>query len=99
MRTDASDQGLGAVLLQEFPDGKFPIAYVSRKLLAREKNYPAIEREGLAIVWAIKKFEGYLYGNHFVLEIDPMPLIHIHQDEKWKVDALVSQFTATSLYS
>ena len=41
---DASDVGIGVVLLQEFEDGIFPIAYASKKLLPREKNYSVIER-------------------------------------------------------
>ena len=36
---DASDVGVGAVLLQEFEgEGRLPIAYASKKLLPREKN-------------------------------------------------------------
>ena len=43
LRTDPSETGLGAVLLQEFEgEGKFPIAYASRKLVSREKNYSVI---------------------------------------------------------
>ena len=40
LRTDASDVGIGAVLLQEFEgECRLPIAYTSMKLLPREKNY------------------------------------------------------------
>jgi len=55
LQTDASNEGLGAVLLQEEEGFKHPIAYVSRKLLQREKNYSTIERECLAIVFGIQK--------------------------------------------
>ena len=36
LRTDASDTGLGAVLLQEHDNGIFPVAYASRKLTIAE---------------------------------------------------------------
>ena len=66
LRTDASETGLGAVLLQEFEgEGKFPIAYASRKLVSREKNYSVIEKECMAIIWAIEKFRKYLFGTEF----------------------------------
>ena len=74
LRTDASETGLGAVLLQEFDDEKFPVAFASRKLLDRERRYSTIERECLAVVWAVQKFEAYLYGREFVLEVDHEPL-------------------------
>ena len=56
LQTDASDSGIGAVLLQEFHGQKFSIAYASKKLLPRERNYSVIERECLAIVWAVGNF-------------------------------------------
>ena len=79
LRTDASDSGLGAALLQE-TDGKlFPISYASRKLLQREKRYATIEKECLAIVWSIKKFGLYLYGREFVIQTDHKSLTYIQR--------------------
>ncbi|XP_037774647.1 uncharacterized protein LOC119571392 [Penaeus monodon] len=46
LRTDASDTGLGAVLLQSVDGVLMPIAYASRKLKDRETRYAVIEREG-----------------------------------------------------
>ena len=77
LQTDASDVGLGAVLCQEFDDGKFPISYASKKLLQREQNYAVIERECLAIIWGAEKFHKYLFGIEFELEIDHKPLMYL----------------------
>ena len=79
LRTDASSTGIGAVLLQEHNDTKFPIAYASKKLLPREQRYSTIERECLAIVWAIGKFQSYLYGKPFILETDHQPLVYLQK--------------------
>ena len=79
LRTDASDVGLGAVLLQEFEDGLFPISYISRKLLDRETRYSVMERECLAVTWAVKKFLMYLYGREFILQTDHQPLAYLDQ--------------------
>ena len=70
LRTDASDIGLGATLLQNRDGHIFPVAYASRKLLDREKRYSVMERECLGIVWGIKKFALYLYGKQFTLQTD-----------------------------
>ena len=79
VRTDASDIGIGAVLLQEYGGSKFPVFYVSKKLSERERAYSGIEKECLALVWAVQKFQSYLYGKQFVLETDHEPLVYINK--------------------
>ena len=74
LRTDASDIGIAAVLMQETLGEKFPVAYASKKLSQAQRNYSVMERECLAIVWAVQKFEPYLYGTQFTIETDHMPL-------------------------
>lgn len=74
LRTDASGYALGACLLQgEGPDER-PVEYASRLLIPSEQNYPTTEREALAVVWAVKKFRGYLEGATTIVQSDHQPL-------------------------
>jgi len=79
LRTDASNVGIGSVLLQEYEGQYFPVVYISRKLLEREKAYSVVEKECLAIVWSIEKLQRYLYGRQFVLQVDHEPLSYLNK--------------------
>ncbi|XP_078492084.1 uncharacterized protein LOC144747728 [Ciona intestinalis] len=74
LRTDASRDGIGAVLLQVHGGKHFPVSYASKKLSDAERRYSTIERECLAVVWGVKKFMMYLYGTKFVIQTDHQPL-------------------------
>jgi hypothetical protein len=50
----------------------------SRKLTPAESRYPTIEKEALAIKWAISKFCYFLAGRHFFVETDHDPLWWLH---------------------
>ena len=56
--SDASGIGLRCVLMQ---DGKV-VAYASRQLKPHEKNYPTHDLELAAVVFALKIWRHYLYG-------------------------------------
>ena len=62
LETDASKEGLGAVLSQKQDDGRFhPVAYGSRALTMHEKNYHSMKLEFLALKWAVTEhFKEYL---------------------------------------
>ena len=50
------------------------IAYASQVLLSPERNYSVIQREYLAVVYALKQFRHYLLGRPFILLTDHAPL-------------------------
>ena len=81
LRTDASDIGLGAVLLQDSEGEKLPVAYASKKLLDRERNYSVIEKECLGVIWGVSKFHRYLFGKEFILETDHQPLTYLNKSK------------------
>ena len=74
LQTDASDTGLGAMLLQKYDDVYFPVAFASKRLSKAQMAYAVVERECLAIVWYLKHFSVYLYGRDFVIQTDHQPL-------------------------
>ena len=66
VHTDASREGVGAVLAQRDADGRsYVVRYMSRKLSSAQQRYSTTEREYLAVVAAIKAWRRYLAGNHF----------------------------------
>ena len=67
---DASTKGLGACLLQD----EKPIYFTSKDLTEMQRGYIAIEIESLTVAWAVEKFHHFLYGCHFILEMDQKPL-------------------------
>ncbi|GFS66858.1 retrovirus-related Pol polyprotein from transposon 17.6 [Trichonephila clavipes] len=74
IRTDASNYALGAVLLQGEGSDEHPLEYASGLLTPAERNYSTTEREALAVVWALKKFRGYIEGTEITVAFDHQPL-------------------------
>ena len=77
VQVDASGVGIGAVLAQGEPGEERPVLYLSRKLLPRETRYSTIEKECLAIKWALDSLRYYLLGREFDLQTDHRALTWI----------------------
>jgi len=75
--SDASQKGIGCVLLQRHGDEWHPVAYASKAMTKAEQNYAQIEKETLCIVYAHERFHQYLYGQTYECETDHKPLVSI----------------------
>lgn len=64
--------------MQEGAEGiNHPIMFVSQQLSKAEKNYSTIEREGLAMLYALQKYRHYLLGGHFKMYTDHSALKYL----------------------
>ena len=75
LQCDTSEGGLGACILQNDQ----PIAYASRALTDAEGRYAQIEKEMLAIIFGLERFNQYVYGRPVLVESDHKPLEMIHK--------------------
>ncbi|MCO5586798.1 hypothetical protein L7F22_040740 [Adiantum nelumboides] len=76
--SDASAFAIGCILAQLGEKNMdFPISYSSRQLNSAEKNYTTTEREGLGMIYAVKKFRHYLLSNKFVFFVDHQALLYL----------------------
>ena len=79
---DSSSYGIGAVLSHSIDGVDRPVYFVSRTLTEVERRYGQIEREALALVFAVKKFHFYLWGQKFKLITDHKPLLGLFTANK-----------------
>ena len=56
VQVDASDLASCCALMQDYDGTLFPVAHASKMLLQSESKYYVIEREGLALEYAVKKW-------------------------------------------
>ena len=70
---DASEFAIGAVLEQN----GHPVVCISRKLSKAEENYAQIQKEALAIHWAVQRLHKFLYGIKFTIVTDHRPLQYL----------------------
>ena len=75
---DGSPYGVGAVLSQVDDKGvEKPVCYASKTLAKAEQNYSQTDREGLSMIFAVKKWHKYIWGRHVLIKTDHKPLLGI----------------------
>ena len=79
LETDASKEGLGAILLQESDNGQYHrVAFASRELKGGEPKYHSSKLEFLALKWVVtEQFREYLQYQPFTVCTDNNPLTYI----------------------
>ncbi|CAF3175111.1 unnamed protein product, partial [Rotaria sp. Silwood2] len=99
VQTDASDEGIGAVLLQIYPDGDRPIAYLSKKFTQAQRKWSPMEQECYAFICTLDKWNNYLSGITFIWETDHKALTQLNKKaqvnkrcERWRLKILEYDF-------
>ena len=86
LRCDASGSGIGGTLSQEVPGDHGPkvhvIAYYSRKLTDTETCYPITQKELLAVVSAVRKYEPMIRHSRIVVYTDHSALVYMLRGSK-----------------
>ena len=73
--SDASNVGIGAVLMQAYDDVLHPLAYVSKTLDSAQRNYSTTKKEALALVYAVEQFRYVILTYPLFVFTDHKPLI------------------------
>ncbi|GJP55456.1 hypothetical protein CLOM_g14400 [Closterium sp. NIES-68] len=104
IEADASDQVVGAVLMQDRGNGPQPIAYLSKKLHGAELNYPIHDKDALAIIITFKTWRCYLEGRKTTVYTDHCSLKYLKtepslsmQHVRW-IDFLETRFHYDIVY-
>ncbi len=99
VQTDASDEGIGAVLLQTYPEGDRPVAYMSKKFTQAQRKWSPMEQECYAFICALDKWQNYLSGTKFIWETDHKALTQLNKKaqlnkrcERWRLKILEYDF-------
>lgn len=75
IETDASDSGVGAVLMQ----GDQPVAFMSKALGPNLQKLSIYEKEFLALIMAVEKWRSYLQRQEFIIKTDHKSLSYLNE--------------------
>ncbi|UYV74499.1 hypothetical protein LAZ67_11003688 [Cordylochernes scorpioides] len=79
---DASEYGVGVILSQIDHGIERPVVFASLTLNKTERRYAVIDREALAVIFAVSKFSQYLLGRKFKIVTDHKPLVGLFNPNK-----------------
>lgn len=79
IHTDASDVGVGGVLVQGEGENEKVIGYMSHKLTTAQRKYSTTERECLAVLMAIEFYRPYIEGSRFKVITDHSSLLWLQK--------------------
>jgi len=87
LKTDASQIGCGAVLVNRIDGRDRPIAFISKRFKKSEINARIYEKEAFAIIWAYRKLKDFLWGHKFSIQTDcrAVQFIKNMKDKKPKI--------------
>jgi hypothetical protein len=85
LQTDTSTLGVGAALVNRYPEGDRVVACCSHAFTSAEMKWKTVEQECFAVVYAVVYFYAILYGHHFLIETDHRNLTYIHSGTSAKV--------------
>lgn len=77
VETDACENGIGAVLMQEH----HPLAFLSKPLSVQHQQLSIYEKEFLALILAVERWRPYLQRGEFVVKTDHHSLSFLERQE------------------
>lgn len=94
LHTDASAEGLGAILLQENDRKELhPIFAISRRTSPVKRNYHSSRLELMALVWAVERLRVFLISIKFTIVTDCQALVYLNANKT--TNPQVARWTAT----
>lgn len=103
--TDASSAHIGACLQQRVNDMWRPIGFFSRKLTARQAEWPAYYRELLAVYESVQHYRHILEAQHATIYTDHKPLVYAFKQRRERLPpaqlnqlSFISHFTTDVVY-
>ncbi|KAF3650371.1 putative protein-like [Capsicum annuum] len=90
IKTDARNQGIGAILTQE----NRPLAYYSKALAPKHKGKSVYEKKYMVVLAAINKWRHYVQGNYFIIKTDHFSLKYLIEQ---KITTAIQQKGLTKL--
>ena len=80
--TDASNDAIGAVVMQEFNSELHPVSYIAKHLTGYQKNWTVLDKEFFAMFYTLSSLEQMLLGSEIILNTDHKALLYIFKNPK-----------------